>query len=72
VEPTCTLVATGRGPVLADGMALAIEPLLVLGRPGTALLGDGWTVVTKDRRPSAHFEHTIAVTENGPEILTLP
>ena len=60
----------GRGPVLADGMALAIEPLLVLGRPGTALLGDGWTVVTEDGRPAAHFEHTVAVTAAGPRVLT--
>jgi methionyl aminopeptidase len=60
----------GRGPVLADGMALAIEPLLVLGRPGTALLGDGWTVVTEDGSPAAHFEHTVAITGAGPRVLT--
>jgi methionyl aminopeptidase len=60
----------GRGPVLADGMALAIEPLLVLGRPGTALLGDGWTVVTEDGSPAAHFEHTVAITTAGPRVLT--
>ncbi len=60
----------GRGPVLADGMALAIEPLLVLGRPGTALLGDGWTVVTEDGSPAAHFEHTVAITAAGPRVLT--
>ena len=60
----------GRGPVLARGMALAIEPLLVLGRPGTALLGDGWTVVTEDGSPAAHFEHTVAITAAGPRVLT--
>jgi methionyl aminopeptidase len=60
----------GRGPVLADGMALAIEPLLVLGHPGTALLGDGWTVVTEDGSPAAHFEHTVAITAAGPRVLT--
>ncbi len=60
----------GRGPVLADGMALAVEPLLVLGRPGTSLLGDGWTVVTEDGSLAAHFEHTVAITAAGPRVLT--
>jgi methionyl aminopeptidase len=60
----------GRGPVLADGMALAVEPLLVLGRPGTRLLDDGWTVVTEDGSPAAHFEHTVAITAAGPRVLT--
>jgi len=60
----------GRGPVLADGMALAVEPLLVLGSPGTTLLGDGWTVVTEDGSPAAHFEHTVAITAAGPRVLT--
>ena len=60
----------GRGPVLADGMALAVEPLLVLGSPGTSLLGDGWTVVTEDGSPAAHFEHTVAITAAGPRVLT--
>jgi methionyl aminopeptidase len=60
----------GRGPVLADGMALAVEPLLVLGRPDTSLLGDGWTVVTEDGSPAAHFEHTVAITAAGPRVLT--
>ncbi|HEY6279242.1 MAG TPA: type I methionyl aminopeptidase [Streptosporangiaceae bacterium] len=60
----------GRGPVLADGMALAVEPLLVLGRPGTRLLDDGWTVVTEDGGPAAHFEHTVAITAAGPRVLT--
>jgi methionyl aminopeptidase len=60
----------GRGPVLAEGMALAIEPLLVLGSPGTRLLDDGWTVVSEDGSPAAHFEHTVAVTADGPWVLT--
>jgi len=60
----------GRGPVLAEGMALAIEPLLVLGSPGTRLLDDGWTVVTDDGGPAAHFEHTVAITAGGPQVLT--
>jgi methionyl aminopeptidase len=60
----------GRGPVLAEGMALAIEPLLVLGSPDTRLLGDGWTVVSEDGGWSAHFEHTVAITPEGPWVLT--
>jgi methionyl aminopeptidase len=60
----------GRGPVLAEGMALAIEPLLVLGSPGARLLDDGWTVVTDDGGPAVHFEHTVAITSGGPRVLT--
>ncbi len=60
----------GQGPVLAEGMALAIEPLLVLGSPATRLLDDGWTVVTEDGSPAAHFEHTVAITADGPWVLT--
>jgi len=62
----------GRGPVLAEGMALAIEPLLVLGSPDTRLLDDGWTVVSEDGAWSAHFEHTVAITAQGPWVLTAP
>jgi methionyl aminopeptidase len=51
-------------------MALAIEPLLVLGDPGTRLLDDGWTVVSEDGSWSAHFEHTVAITGSGPRVLT--
>jgi methionyl aminopeptidase len=51
-------------------MALAIEPMLNVGTWRTKGLGDGWTIVTADGELSAHFEHTIAITENGPEILT--
>jgi len=60
----------GRGPVLKPGMTLAIEPMVNLGRPEVAVLDDGWTVVTRDGKPSAHFEHTVAVLEEGAEILT--
>jgi methionyl aminopeptidase len=60
----------GRGPVLAEGMALAIEPLLVLGGPNTRLLDDGWTVVSEDGGWSAHFGHTVAITPDGPWVLT--
>jgi len=62
----------GRGLRLKEGMVLAIEPMVNAGSAATELLADGWTVVTKDRRRSAHFEHTIAVSANGPEVLTLP
>jgi len=59
-----------RGPKLKPGMTLAIEPMINEGVWETRTLGDKWTVVTKDGKLSAHFEHTVAVTENGPEILT--
>jgi methionyl aminopeptidase len=60
----------GRGPVLKPGMVLAIEPMVNLGGWETRVLSDDWTVVTADGSLSAHFEHTIALTENGPEVLT--
>ncbi len=60
----------GRGPRLKHGMVLAIEPMVNLGNYEVETLSDNWTVVTKDKKPSAHFEHTVAITENGPEILT--
>lgn len=60
----------GRGPRLEVGMVLAIEPMVNMGTYEVQTLADHWTVVTKDRRASAHFEHTIAITANGPEILT--
>ena len=62
----------GRGLKLKEGMVLAIEPMVNAGTAETLVLDDGWTVVTRDHRRSAHFEHTIAVTEHGPEVLTLP
>ena len=60
----------GHGPKLRDGMVLAIEPMVNMGKPGTRLLDDKWTAVTEDGSYSAHFEHCIAVTKNGPVILT--
>jgi len=60
----------GRGPQLKVGMTLAIEPMVNIGLPAVKVLEDGWTAVTMDGRFSAHFEHTVAITENGPEILT--
>ena len=60
----------GRGPKLAAGMVLAIEPMVVMGRPETKVLGDGWTAVTRDGSLAAHFEHTVAVTPSGPLVLT--
>ena len=60
----------GRGPKLAVGMVLAIEPMVAMGRPETKVLADGWTAVTRDGSLAAHFEHTIAVTANGPLVLT--
>ncbi|MGW8322884.1 MAG: type I methionyl aminopeptidase [Thermodesulfobacteriota bacterium] len=60
----------GHGPPLMEGMVLAIEPMLSAGTDQIRTLEDRWTVVTADRAPSAHFEHTIAVTEEGPQVLT--
>lgn len=60
----------GRGPRLDIGMCLAIEPMVNMGTYEVKSLRDHWTVVTKDGKASAHFEHTIAITENGPEIMT--
>jgi methionyl aminopeptidase len=60
----------GKGPRLKAGMALAIEPMVNLGSADTRCLEDGWTAVTRDGSLSAHFEHTIAVTDAGPRILT--
>lgn len=61
----------GRGPLLAPGSVLAIEPMLTLGTVKTVVLEDEWTVVTADGSRAAHWEHTVAVTEDGPRILTL-
>ena len=62
----------GRGPRLLPGMTLAIEPMINAGGSDVSILGDGWTTVTKDGSLSAHFEHTIAITADGPVILTQP
>jgi methionyl aminopeptidase len=61
----------GRGPRLAEGMVLAIEPMVNRGKPAVKVLSDGWTAVTRDSSLSAHFEHTVVVTADGCEILTL-
>ncbi|GAA3002350.1 type I methionyl aminopeptidase [Actinokineospora diospyrosa] len=62
----------GKGPRLRVGMAIAIEPMLTLGTEETVELEDGWTVVTADGSRAAHWEHTVAVTDNGPWVLTAP
>ena len=62
----------GQGPRLRPGMALAVEPMLTAGDPETRELADGWTVVTADGARAVHWEHSVAVTEDGPRILTLP
>jgi methionyl aminopeptidase len=62
----------GRGPRLTEGMTLAIEPMVAMGRAAVKVLGDGWTAVTKDHSLAAHFEHTVGITGAGPVILTTP
>jgi methionyl aminopeptidase len=63
-------VESKKSPTLRPGFTLAIEPMVNAGRPAVEILRDGWTVVTKDGLPSAHFEHTVLITESQPEILT--
>jgi len=63
--------AAGTGIKLKRGLVIALEPMLNVGTHEVEVLGDGWTVVTKDRRLSAHFEHVVAIMENGPEVLTV-
>lgn len=65
-------VESGSSPKLRPGMTLAIEPMVNTGLPGVKILNDGWTVITQDGSLSAHFEHTVLVTESEPEILTWP
>ena len=60
----------GRGPLLADGMTIAIEPMITAGRPDVYVHDDGWSISTADGSLAAHFEHTVAITEAGPRILT--
>ena len=60
----------GTGPVLKKGMTIAVEPMLNLGTRKIYILDDDWTIITGDNKPSAHFEHTVIVTEDGCEILT--
>jgi methionyl aminopeptidase len=61
----------GRGPKIKEGLTLAVEPMIALGDWQEEILEDGWTAVTKDRSLSAHFEHTVALTDRGVEILSL-
>jgi methionyl aminopeptidase len=68
--PVPNFGVAGHGPVLKPGMVIAIEPMVNAGSPEVAVLGDGWTIVTVDRSLSAYFEHTVAVQEAGPEVLT--
>lgn len=60
----------GRGPKVRPGLTVAIEPMIAAGGPEVEVLEDGWTAVTRDRRLAAHYEHTVAMTETGPEILS--
>jgi methionyl aminopeptidase len=72
-EPQIPNYVDGKpSPRLRPGMTLAIEPMVNAGGPEVKILPDGWTVVTQDGLPSAHFEHTVLVTETEPEILTWP
>jgi methionyl aminopeptidase len=72
-EPQIPNFVEGKAtPKLRPGMTLAIEPMVTAGLPGVKVLNDGWTVVTQDGSLSAHFEHTVLVTESEPEILTWP
>jgi methionyl aminopeptidase len=60
----------GKGPVLEEGMVLAIEPMTTAGRPDVRMGGDGWAIFAQDGSPTAHFEFTVAITGDGPRILT--
>jgi methionyl aminopeptidase len=72
-EPQVPNFVDGKSsPKLRPGMTIAIEPMVNAGKPAVEILSDGWTVVTRDGMPSAHFEHTVLITENEPEILTCP
>ena len=61
---------SGKGVLLKEGMTFAVEPMVLMGKPHVKTLHDGWSVVAKDGRPTAHFEHTIVITRDGYEILT--
>ena len=72
-EPQVPNFVDGKtSPKLRPGMTIAIEPMVNAGKPAVEILKDGWTVVTRDGLPSAHFEHTVLITESEPEILTCP
>jgi len=60
----------GKGPVLKEGMVIAIEPMVNMGHKAVKQLSDGWTILSRDGMPSAHFEHSVAITKNGPDILS--
>ncbi len=60
----------GRGPILKEGMVICVEPMVNMGTRHVVFEKDGWTVRTRDRKPSAHFEWAVAVTEDGPDVLT--
>jgi len=60
----------GKGPMLKEGMVIAIEPMVNMGNKAVKQLNDGWTILTKDGRPSAHFEHSVAVRKEGADILS--
>ena len=60
----------GRGPRLSEGMTIAVEPMITAGGPDISIADDGWTISTEDGSLAAHFEHTIAITPDGPRILT--
>jgi len=60
----------GKGPLLKEGIVIAIEPMVNMGSRAVKQLNDGWTIVTRDGKPSAHFEHSVAITKNGPDILS--
>lgn len=64
--------SSGTGRLLRPGMVLAIEPMVTMGNPGAKILADGWTAVTKDDSLAAHFEHTVAITDSGPKVLSRP
>ena len=70
--PVLNYVQNGKGPKLKPGLVLAIEPMINLGTEKVRVLEDGWTVITADGKPSAHFEHTVLITKGKPEILTWP
>ncbi len=65
------MVSKGTGPWLSKGMTIAIEPMVTLGTEKVHMAPDGWTVLTNDSKRSAHFEHTVLITEDGAEILTV-
>ena len=62
--------ARGRGPLLKEGMVICIEPMINMGGKAVVFERDGWTVRTKDRKPSAHFEFAVAIRRDGPDVLT--